>query len=88
MELKWVFQAQSLQKLDVTPLVVDGIMYITQPPNDVIAMDAKTGRVFWIYQYRDAATANCPCRGLIHRGLAGTGRHALHGHDRHAFGRD
>jgi alcohol dehydrogenase (cytochrome c) len=70
LELKWVFQAQSLQKLEATPLVVDGIMYITQPPNDVVALDAKTGRVFWIYQYRAAASATGPCCGLINRGLA------------------
>src|ERR1700674_113751 len=45
LELKWVFQAQSLQKFEATPLVVDGVMYLTQSPNDVIALDAKTGRV-------------------------------------------
>jgi len=32
LELKWVFQAQSLQKFETTPLVVDGIMYLTQSP--------------------------------------------------------
>src|SRR5262245_42929097 len=35
LELKWVFQAQSLQKFEATPLVVNGIMYLTQAPNDV-----------------------------------------------------
>ena len=51
LELKWVFQAQSLQKFETTPLVVDGVMYITQSPNDVVALDPKSGRVFWIYHY-------------------------------------
>jgi alcohol dehydrogenase (cytochrome c) len=69
LELKWVFQAQSLQKMEASPLVVDGIMYITQPPNDVVAVDAKTGRVFWIYQYRVPATMNLCC-GQVNRGLA------------------
>jgi alcohol dehydrogenase (cytochrome c) len=50
LELKWIFQANSIQKMEASPLVVDGIMYATQPPNDVVALDAKTGRVFWIYQ--------------------------------------
>src|SRR5258708_31099983 len=40
LELKWVFQAQSLQKFESTPLVVDGVMYLTQSPNDVVALDA------------------------------------------------
>jgi len=43
LELKWVFQAQSLQSFEATPLVVDGVMYLTQPPNDVVALDARTG---------------------------------------------
>src|SRR3984885_13823149 len=47
LELKWVFQAQSLQKFETTPLVVDGIIYLTQPPNDIVAVDAKSGRAFW-----------------------------------------
>ena len=40
-----------------TPLVVDGIMYVTQRPNDVVALDAKTGRVFWMYRYTPSPDA-------------------------------
>ena len=69
LELKWVFQAQSLQKFETTPLVVDGIMYITQSPNDVIAVDAKTGRAFWLYHYAPSPAAR-PCCGIVNRGLA------------------
>jgi len=69
LELKWVFQAQSLQSFEATPLVVDGVMYLTQPPNDVVALDARTGRLFWIYQYKPLATAR-PCCGQVNRGLA------------------
>ncbi len=69
LELKWVFQAQSLQKFETTPLVVDGIMYITQSPNDVVAVDAKTGRAFWLYHYAPSPAAR-PCCGIVNRGLA------------------
>ena len=69
LELKWVFQAQSLQKFEATPLVVDGVMYLTQSPNDVIALDAKTGRVFWIYHYATSPAAR-PCCGIVNRGVA------------------
>ena len=55
LEQKWIFQADSLQKFEATPLVVDGIMYVTQASNDVVAIDARTGRLFWIYQYKPAA---------------------------------
>jgi len=43
LELKWVFQARSLEKFEATPLVVDGVMYTVQPPNDIVAIDAGTG---------------------------------------------
>ena len=69
LEQKWVFQAESLQKFEATPLVIDGVMYLTQPPNDVVAIDARTGRVFWIYQYKPAPDAK-PCCGAVNRGLA------------------
>jgi alcohol dehydrogenase (cytochrome c) len=69
LELKWVFQAQSLQKFETTPLVVDGIMYLTQSPNDILAVDAKTGRVFWVYHYATAPESR-PCCGIVNRGVA------------------
>lgn len=69
LELKWVFQADTPQKLESTPLVVNGVMYLTQPPNDIVALDAKTGRVFWLYHYRTPENAHLCC-GLVNRGLA------------------
>jgi alcohol dehydrogenase (cytochrome c) len=69
LELKWVFQAQSLQKFESTPLVVDGIMYLTQSPNDILALDAKTGRAFWLYHYTPSP-ASRPCCGIVNRGVA------------------
>src|SRR6266566_309242 len=55
LELKWVFQAQSLQTFEATPLVVDGIMYVTQAPNDVVALDAKSGKPIWKTKVADNA---------------------------------
>jgi alcohol dehydrogenase (cytochrome c) len=68
LRLKWVFQSQSLEKFEATPLVVDGVMYVTQPPNDVVALSADTGRVFWIYNYKPRGGR--PCCGQVNRGLA------------------
>ena len=67
--MRWVFQAQSLENFTATPLVVDGVMYVTQAPNDVVALDAATGRVFWVYEYTPAPDAR-PCCGRVNRGLA------------------
>ncbi len=69
LEMRWVFQAQSLQKFESTPLVVDGIMYLTEAPNDVVALDARTGRQFWIYRY-NPSTGIRLCCGIVNRGLA------------------
>ena len=69
LELKWVFQAQSLQKFETTPLEVNGIMYLTQSPNDVVALDAKSGRAFWIYSYKPSPDARLCC-GVVNRGVA------------------
>jgi alcohol dehydrogenase (cytochrome c) len=70
--LKWVFQSKSLEKSEVTPLVVNGTMYTTQSINDVIALNAETGKVLWTYAYKpDPVARNC-C-GNMTRGLAISG---------------
>jgi alcohol dehydrogenase (cytochrome c) len=72
LELKWVFQSRSLERHQVTPLVVDGTMYTIQSPNDVVALNAATGKQIWIYQYSpDPAAKNC-C-GRLSRGVAISG---------------
>jgi alcohol dehydrogenase (cytochrome c) len=68
--LKWVFQTRSLDKNEVTPLVVDGVMYTVQSPNDVIALDAVTGKTIWQYSHRPADGTRNPCCGNLTRGVA------------------
>jgi alcohol dehydrogenase (cytochrome c) len=69
LELAWVWQARSLEKFEATPLVVEGILYTVQAPNDVVALDAKTGRVFWTYHHEPSPAARTCC-GRVNRGLA------------------
>ena len=69
LEMQWVFQARSLEKFEATPLVVDGIMYLTEAPNNVVALDARTGAIFWVYEYRPSPDARVCC-GAVNRGLA------------------
>lgn len=45
----WVFHPGNSQRLEVTPVVVRGVMYITAS-NHVFALDATTGRAVWHYQ--------------------------------------
>src|SRR5262245_5840374 len=70
LELKWVFQSRSLEKHEVTPLVVDGVMYTIQSPNDVIALEAATGKTIWTYAHKPAEGTRNPCCGNLTRGVA------------------
>ena len=69
LKLEWVWQARSLEKFEATPLVVDGVLYTVQAPNDVVALDAATGRIFWTYPYEPSPDARTCC-GRVNRGLA------------------
>src|SRR5262249_34000241 len=69
LELKWVFQSRSLEKHEVTPLVLDGVMYTIQSPNDVIALNAATGKTIWTYSHKPVPEAR-NCCGKLTRGLA------------------
>lgn len=69
LEQKWMYQSTVIGNWQSTPLVVDGIMYVTQRPNDVVALDAKTGRVFWIYRHNTAPDQKACC-GANNRGVA------------------
>jgi alcohol dehydrogenase (cytochrome c) len=69
LELAWVWQARSLEKFEATALVVDGILYTVQAPNDVVALDAATGRPFWTYHHEPSAAARTCC-GRVNRGVA------------------
>ena len=73
LELQWVFQtrrpAEPAEKFEATPLVVDGIMYTVLAPNHVVALDAATGRMFWLYSPRISPLARVCC-GRVNRGLA------------------
>lgn len=44
----WVFHPGNSQNLEVTPVVVGGVMFVTSA-NNVFALDARTGRALWHY---------------------------------------
>ena len=69
LKLQWVYQSSVAGNWQTTPLVVDGVMYITQRPNDVVALDAVTGRAFWIYRYTPNPN-RIVCCGANNRGVA------------------
>ena len=68
LELKWVFQVRTSDPWETTPLVVDGVMYTAQN-DDVVALDAATGKMLWMHRYTPDSDAKLCC-GAITRGLA------------------
>ena len=66
---KWTFQTGVLDGFECTPLVVDGVMYITTPWNHAFAVDARTGREIWHYQ-KQLPESLALCCDAVNRGFA------------------
>ena len=67
--MAWAFQMRTERKVETTPIVVDDVMYVTQPPSDVFALDTKTGQRFWTYE-RSIPDGISACCGYNNRGVA------------------
>jgi alcohol dehydrogenase (cytochrome c) len=65
----WVYQMEVEGRVETSPLVVDGIMYITEKPFIVTALDGRTGRPLWTYR-RPEVREVPSCCGQVNRGLA------------------
>jgi alcohol dehydrogenase (cytochrome c) len=52
LRVQWVHQYDTAEspRCESTPLVVDGVILTTEPPYDVVALDAKSARVIWRYK--------------------------------------
>ncbi|HEX3846847.1 MAG TPA: PQQ-binding-like beta-propeller repeat protein [Steroidobacteraceae bacterium] len=56
---------------EATPLVVDGVLYVSTPYNRVAALDARTGRELWSYDPKAYVAGQVPNgTGFVHRGVA------------------
>ena len=66
---EWVFHSKNSGKLEVTPVVVDGVMYITAS-NDVYALNSTNGRTLWHYSRPVSSGLIDDAAGHINRGVA------------------
>ena len=66
---RWIFPIPEARHLEVTPVVVDGVMYITNV-NACWALDAATGREIWHYQRPRSHGLAGDAAGGINRGVA------------------
>ena len=69
---KWVFTIPSSARLQVTPVVVEGVMYVTSA-NECYALDAGSGKQIWHYQRPRTAGLAGNAAGGINRGVAVNG---------------
>jgi alcohol dehydrogenase (cytochrome c) len=69
---KWIFSISSASRLQVTPVVVGGVMYVTSA-NECYALDAGSGRQVWHYQRPRTKGLVGNAAGGINRGVAVTG---------------
>jgi PQQ-dependent dehydrogenase (methanol/ethanol family) len=75
LHLKWIFQTGVLGSFENTPIVENGVMYVTTPYNHVFAVDAKTGTQLWHYEHKLGTTIIC-C-GPNNRGVAVTDKNVI-----------
>ncbi|MEH6550053.1 MAG: PQQ-dependent dehydrogenase, methanol/ethanol family [Pseudomonadales bacterium] len=69
--LAWSFETLTNRALEATPIVVDGVMYISGVWNMVYALDARTGSELWRYDPQvPRAVAKKMCCDAINRGVA------------------
>lgn len=71
---KWVFNFPNAARLEGTPIVVDGLMYVTAA-NDCWALDAGTGHEVWHWQQPRTRGLVGNASGGINRGVAISGDH-------------
>jgi glucose dehydrogenase len=65
----WSFQTGTPDGLQATPLVVDGVIYLSTSWNHVFAIDARTGAEIWHYRRRLPEKLKYCC-GPVNRGVA------------------
>src|SRR5262249_28034146 len=68
----WTFQTGVLDGFECSPLVIDGIMYVTTPWNHAYAIDCKTGSQLWHYQ-KSLPENLALCCDAVNRGFAAWG---------------
>jgi quinohemoprotein ethanol dehydrogenase len=67
----WSFDFDTYRGQEATPIVVDGVMYVTTAWSKVYALDAKTGRQIWYYDPQVPGSAGPkPCCDVVNRGAA------------------
>ncbi len=69
--LAWTYALNSTRGVETTPVVVDGMMYVTAPWGIVSAVSAKTGEKIWTFDPQSPRTGGYRfCCDIVNRGVA------------------
>lgn len=67
----WYFDFDTYRGQESTPVVVDGVMYVSSAWSKVFALDAKTGKLLWSFDPKVPGPADVPlCCDVVNRGVA------------------
>jgi PQQ-dependent dehydrogenase (methanol/ethanol family) len=65
----WIFQTEVRESMETSPIVVNGVMYVTTSFSHVYALDARTGQELWHYKHK-LGPITTYCCGPNNRGVA------------------
>ncbi|MEA2882498.1 MAG: hypothetical protein QOH32_1754, partial [Bradyrhizobium sp.] len=68
LRVAWIFQTEVKESLETSPIVIDGVMYVTTSFSHVYALDAKTGAELWHYKHKMGPVTTYCC-GPNNRGV-------------------
>ena len=67
----WTYDLKTSRGVEATPIVVDGVMYVTSAWSVVYALDAVTGEELWVFDPEvDRAVGVNACCDVVNRGVA------------------
>jgi len=66
----WIYQPANAGRFETSPIVADGVMYVTEPPTIVTALDPRTGRQVWRWERNLPADLQTIGFGRVNRGVA------------------
>jgi alcohol dehydrogenase (cytochrome c) len=65
----WIFQTEVKESLETSPIVINGVMYVTTSFNHVYAIDARSGEQLWHFKHK-MGPVTIYCCGPNNRGVA------------------
>ncbi len=70
LKVAWIYQSQERGRFETSPLVADGVMYLTEVGARVTAVDVRTGRRLWSWVRPQSLKATTIGFGATNRGVA------------------